>query len=118
MLTTSRKQRLYANRIDLPEATQHGLRSGMFANGEFQLGMNTGLTIPQTALSLREGFSYVFKLGEQNGEIAKVSQVKVQLGQRTDDSFEILSGLKPDDRLVASGASFLADGDTVRVVQP
>ena len=104
--------------VDLPEATQHGLRSGMFANGEFQLGMNTGLTIPQTALSLREGFSYVFKLGEQNGEIAKVSQVKVQLGQRTDDSFEILSGLKPDDRLVASGASFLADGDTVRVVQP
>ena len=104
--------------VDLPDATGHGLRAGMFARGEFQLGTNTGLTIPQTALSLREGFSYVFKVAEQNGELAKVSQVKVQLGQRTDDSFEILSGLKPDDRLVASGASFLADGDTVRVVQP
>jgi hypothetical protein len=42
----------------------------------------------------------------------------VQLGRRADDSLEILSGLKPDDRLVAGGASFLADGDTVRVVQP
>jgi HlyD family secretion protein len=29
---------------------------------------------------------------------------------------EILAGLKPEDRLVASGASFLSDGDTVRVV--
>ncbi|WP_432745280.1 efflux RND transporter periplasmic adaptor subunit [Methylobacter sp. G7] len=104
--------------VDLPEAAVHGLRAGMFAQGEFQLGINAALTVPQTALSLREGFSYVFKLGEQNGELAKVSQIKVQLGRRTDDSFEILSGLKPDDRLVASGASFLADGDTVQVVQP
>jgi len=90
----------------------------MFANGEFQLGVSTGLTIPQTALSLRDGFSYVFKLAEQNGDLAKVSQVKVQLGRRTEDSLEILSGLSPDDRLVAGGASFLADGDTVKVVKP
>lgn len=104
--------------VDLPEAARHGLRAGMFANGEFEIGGSSGLTVPQTALSLREGFSYVFKLGEQNGDLAPVSQVKVQLGRRTDDSFEIVSGLKADDRLVAGGASFLADGDTVRVVQP
>jgi hypothetical protein len=30
----------------------------------------------------------------------------------------VLSGLKPDEAVVASGASFLADGDTVRVVAP
>jgi len=104
--------------VDLPEAARRGLRAGMFAQGEFQMGVNAGLTVPQTALSLREGFSYVFKLAEQSGELAKVSQVKVQLGRRTDDSFEILSGLKQDDRLVAGGASFLTDGDTVRVLQP
>jgi RND family efflux transporter MFP subunit len=104
--------------VDLPEAARHGLRAGMFARGEFEMGMSAALTIPQTALSLREGFSYVFKLGQQNGEVAKVSQIKVQLGRRTADSFEILSGLNPDDRLVASGASFLTDGDTVQVVKP
>ncbi len=104
--------------VDLPEAARHGLRAGMFARGEFEIGSKAGLTVPQTALSLREGFSYVFKLGEQNGELAKVSQIKVQLGRRTGDSLEILSGLKPGDRLAASGASFLADGDTVQVVQP
>ncbi|MGZ5620711.1 MAG: efflux RND transporter periplasmic adaptor subunit [Methylobacter sp.] len=104
--------------VDLPEAARHGLRSGMFAKGEFEIGVNAGLTIPQTALSLREGFSYVFKLGEQNGSLAKVSQIKSQLGRRIGDSLEILSGLKPGDRLVAGGASFLTDGDTVQVVQP
>jgi len=103
--------------VDLPDAARQGLRAGMFARGVFEVGIGTGLLVPQTALSLREGFSYVFKLGEQSGELSKVSQVKVQLGRRTDDSLEIRSGLQPGDRLVASGASFLADGDTVRVVQ-
>lgn len=103
--------------VDLPDAARQGLRAGMFARGEFDIGIGTGLLVPQAALSLREGFSYVFKLGEQSGELAKVSQVKVQLGRRADDSLEIRSGLQPGDRLVASGASFLADGDTVRVVR-
>ncbi len=104
--------------VDLPDAARHGLRSGMFAQGEFTLGSSLALTIPQTALSLREGFSYVFKLGTQNGGQASVSQVKVQLGRRMGDQYEILDGIRADDRLVASGAAFLTDGDTVKVVQP
>jgi hypothetical protein len=32
------------------------------------------------------------------------------------DSVEIKQGAKPSDRFVASGSSFLADGDTVKVV--
>jgi RND family efflux transporter MFP subunit len=104
--------------VDLPDASKHGLRAGMFARGEFEMGMSAALTVPQTALSLRDGFSYVFKLAAQNGDLGKVSLVKVQLGRRTADSFEIISGLKSDARLVATGASFLTDGDTVRVVKP
>lgn len=103
--------------VDLPEAAQHGFRAGMFARGEFDIGIKSAHTVPQTALSLREGFSYVFKLGEKSGDLARVSQVKVQLGQRSGDRFEILSGLTAGDRLVSGGASFLADGDTVRVVR-
>jgi RND family efflux transporter MFP subunit len=104
--------------VDLPNAAAQGLRSGMFAQGGFELGSKPALTIPQEALSLRDGFSYVFRLGKQNKDRAQVTQVKVQLGQRSGDNYEILSGLTLDDRLVASGASFLADGDSVRVVQP
>jgi RND family efflux transporter MFP subunit len=104
--------------VDLHDAAAHGLRVGMFAQGEFYLGSGPALTVPQEALSLREGFSYVFRLGEQVQGLAKVSQVKVQLGRRSGGRYEILSGLKPEDKLVASGAAFLADGDSVRVVRP
>ncbi len=103
--------------VDLPEAAQKGIRVGMFGEGKFNLGSSPALTIPQEALSLREGYSYVFRLSDQNGEQTKVSQIKVQLGRRTADRFEILAGIKPDDRLVASGAAFLADGDNVRVIK-
>jgi RND family efflux transporter MFP subunit len=103
--------------VDLPNAAASGLRAGMFAQGEFHLGNKPTWTIPQGALSLREGFSYVFRLTEQSIDQAKVTQVKVQLGRRSGDNYEVLSGLMPEDKIVASGAAFLADGDSVRVVQ-
>lgn len=103
--------------VDLPDSGQAGFKPGMFAYGEFQLGTQPALTVPQTALSMREGFSYVFRLHEDSGGLARVGQTKVQMGRRAEDRVEILEGLAPGDRLVAGGASFLADGDTVRVVQ-
>ncbi|MCQ8103390.1 efflux RND transporter periplasmic adaptor subunit [Methylomonas sp. SURF-2] len=102
--------------VDLPGAAAKGLRAGMFARGEFHLGASRGLTVPQDALSLREGFSYVFRLTEPVGDRARVRQIKVELGRRHGDSLEVLSGLGPDDNLVARGAAFLTDGDSVRVV--
>lgn len=104
--------------VDLPDASRYGFRAGMFAHGEFQLASSPALTIPQDALSLREGFNYVFKLSEENGEFAKVRQLKVQLGRRMADKIEIVSGITAEDKLVASGAAFLADGDTVKQVAP
>lgn len=112
--TQSRNALVY---VDIPGADRVGLRPGMFARGEFHLGIFPGLTVPQDALTLREGFSYIFRVSDQNGDLAGVSQVKVQLGRRTGDRVEILSGVNPGDRLVASGASFLSEGDRVRVVR-
>lgn len=103
--------------VDLPDAEAAGLRAGMFAQGVFHLGTKTALIIPQDALSLREGFSYVFRLGEPAQNQGKVIQVKVQLGESAGDNYEILSGLKPEDKIVAGGAAFLADGDNVQVVR-
>ena len=113
--TQSRNGLVY---VDLPKAASQGFRAGMYAHGEFQIGVSTALTIPQTALSLREGFSYVFSLSETGAGQAKVNQLKVQLGRRNGDSYEILSGLKPTDKLVVDGSTFLSDGDSVRVIQP
>ena len=60
----------------------------------------------------RDGFSYVFIVGADQ----KVTQAKVGVGRRVGDRIEITGGLDAQARVVASGGSFLAEGDTVRVV--
>jgi HlyD family secretion protein len=88
-------------------------RPGMFVRGEFAFGSAPGVTLPQTAVLLRDGFSYVHRLGPDG----KVTLTKVGIGRRVGDRVEITSGLAADARVVASGGAFLADGDTVKVVQ-
>jgi HlyD family secretion protein len=85
---------------------------GMFARGEFQLGSATALTVPRSAVVVREGFSYVMRIDPGN----RIGQVRVRTGRAVGDRIEILEGLAPDVRIVASGGGFLNDGDLVRVV--
>ena len=96
--------------VDLPAGGD--VRAGMFARGEFEIGTGSGMTLPQSAVLLRDGFSTVLRVGPDS----KVTQVKVGVGRRVGDRIEIVSGLPPDARVVSSGAGFLTDGDTVRVV--
>ena len=103
--------------VDLPEATRHGFRPGMFARGEFALGASSGLTVPQEALVLRDGFTYAFRAGPAQDGLARVARAKVATGRRVDDRVEVLAGLAATDRIVASGVAFLADGDVVKVVK-
>lgn len=90
-----------------------GIKAGMFARGEFELGQAPALILPQAALVLREGFAYVFRLEGDD----RVAQSKVTPGRRLGDWVEIVGGLPADAQVVASGAGFLADGDRVKVVQ-
>lgn len=96
--------------VDLPGAK--GFKPGMFARGEFALGASNALTVPQSAVVVRDGFSYVYRVGSDS----KVKQLKVQTGRVAGDQLELLSGVQAQDRLVASGGSFLSDGDLVKVV--
>jgi len=99
--------------VDLPAgALQAGARPGMFAPGRVAVGQGGGLTLPQTAVLLRDGFSYVFRV-DPDGTVA---QTKVQTGRRQGDRIEVVSGLDAGTRVVASGVAFLSDGDVVRVV--
>ncbi|MCB1989570.1 MAG: efflux RND transporter periplasmic adaptor subunit [Burkholderiaceae bacterium] len=98
--------------VDLPPKTD--FRAGMFARGEFALGSSDALTVPQEALVVRDGFTYVFVVGPQQ----RVQQRKVQTGRRIADRVEILSGLEADTSVAVRGAGFLNDGDLVRVAAP
>ena len=88
-------------------------KPGMFARGEFDLGRSDALTVLQSAVVVREGFSFVYAVGADN----RAKQRKVQTGRMLGDTIEIVQGISPQDRLVATGAGFLTDGDLVRIVQ-
>lgn len=95
--------------VDLPVGGP--ARPGMFARGHIRLGRCTALTLPESAVVLRDGNSYAFVIGPDD----RVAQRKVEIGRRADGRVEILSGLGHDDRAVERGGAFLNDGDLVRV---
>jgi multidrug efflux pump subunit AcrA (membrane-fusion protein) len=91
-----------------------GLKPGMFVRGNLEIGQSTVLTVPKSAITFRDGFSYIYRLLSNQ----RVERVKVQTGQIAADRIEIISGLTANDSIVSSGVGFLTDGDRVRVVNP
>jgi RND family efflux transporter MFP subunit len=100
--------------VDLPGGAGGAapFKAGMFASGRFALGESAALTVPQQAIAVRDGFSYVFRLNADQ----RVSQLKVQTGRRLAERIEVVQGLDADTPVVVSGAGFLNDGDLVRNV--
>ena len=100
--------------VDLPPTLSANapFKAGMFASGQFELGASNALTVPQQAVAVRDGFSYVFRLNADQ----RVSQLKVATGRRLADRIEVVGGLTPDALVVVSGAGFLNDGDLVHNV--
>jgi HlyD family secretion protein len=94
-------------------ASGSDLKVGQFVRGEFSGASQPALTVPASTLVQRDGFTYVFVVKDN-----KVTQTKVGLGQRQGTVVQITSGVNEQAQLVATGAAFLSDGDTVKVVQP
>lgn len=97
--------------VDLPHDS--AVRAGTFATGHVEVGEAPALTLPQSAVLLRDGFHYVMQLGPASNVVA----TKVAVGRRVGDRIEITEGLAASEAVIASGLSFLSEGDTVRVVE-
>ena len=94
--------------VDLPVGS--GASAGMYVRGEIDLGTAAALTVPASAVVLRDGNSYVFEKDGAN----RVAQRQVQTGRRQGDRVEIISGIGSQAQLVLSGGAFLKDGDPVQ----
>lgn len=95
--------------VDVPAGSP--ARAGMFARGSIRLGTRSALTLPESAVVLRDGNSYVYEVGEDG----RVAEHKVETGRRAEGRVEVLAGLDAAARVVASGGAFLNDGDLVRI---
>lgn len=87
--------------------------AGMFASGRIEAGRKTVLTVPESAVVLRDGRSYVFEIGANNTVIRRA----VSVGEHHDGQVEIAGGLSAQARVVSSGGAFLNDGSLVTVVK-
>lgn len=95
--------------VDLP--ADSGLAAGMYLTGRFTLAAREALTLPESAIVLRDGNHYLLRVDEQ----LRVHEVKVRTGRRRGGSIEVLEGVEAQGRYVKSGGAFVADGDLVRV---
>lgn len=95
---------------DLPDP--QGLQPGTYLQGRIDVGMGQGLTVPAAAVVLRDGFPTVFTVDAKS----QARQQRVQTGSRANGRVEILQGLQSGAKVVVDGAGFLADGDSVRIV--
>ncbi|WP_313919190.1 efflux RND transporter periplasmic adaptor subunit [Tahibacter sp.] len=96
--------------VDLPR--HDAIRAGAFARGHVEVGEGLALTVPQSAVLPRDGFDYVMLVSPASAVVMR----KVSLGRRVGGRIEITQGLAASESVIASGLSFLSEGDTVRVV--
>ena len=108
--TVDPKTRYALAYVDLP--ARSAARSGMFAQGVFELGQAQALTVPQEAVVMRDGFSHVLIVEPDQ----RVTLKRVEIGQQVAGSrLEIRQGLALDQRVAVRGAAFLNDGDRVDI---
>jgi RND family efflux transporter MFP subunit len=100
--------------VELAVTNKQGLLTpGGYAQVTFQLPQNLQtLKVPATTLILRKGGVKLAVL-EGNDHVRLRS---VTVGRDSGSEVEILSGLNPEDRVVASPPDSLEDGDKVRLI--
>lgn len=86
---------------------------GMFARVNIDLDSEDNVVVPDRAIVKQTGsgnkYVYVYKNGH-------VSFNQVELGQRLDNAYEVISGVNNGDSVVITGQIRLADGVAVEVV--
>lgn len=96
--------------VNLP--VDSAARAGMFGSGVIELDSKEAMTLPQAAVVLRDGRSYVYVVGSDQSAVSHV----VTTGRGRDGRIEVLSGIDARQRIVASGGAFLSEGARVTVI--
>ena len=90
------------------------VRPGMFARVSMNFGTSNHVVVPDRAIVKQTGsgdkYVYVYKDG-------KVSFSKVELGQRLDNAYEVISGVENGADVVITGQSRLVNGAAVEVIK-
>jgi RND family efflux transporter MFP subunit len=89
------------------------VRPGMYARVSLNFGVKESIVVPDAAVQKQSGANDKYVFVVENG-VAKYR--KVELGQRLESNYEILSGLNEGDVIVTAGQSRLIDGSSVEII--
>ncbi len=101
--------RAFLVKIDLPQEPD-GLRSGTFARVGFHVGTRPRLVVPTSAVT---SFGALDRVFVADAGLARLRMVT--LGDTQGAWTEVLSGLSPDEKVVASPTADLRDGTPIEV---
>jgi RND family efflux transporter MFP subunit len=90
------------------------VRPGMYARVSLNFGIKQSIVIPDVAVQKQAGANDKYVYIVENG-VARYR--KVELGQRLENNYEILSGLNDGDVIATAGHARLIDGTPVEVIK-
>lgn len=113
------------------------VRAGMYLRGHADLPPREVIAVPQSSVLYESGQAYVYVVSPNATPVTTaerenrrqsadetppeptyaVQRQNVQLGGRDGDNVEVVDGLQIGQRIVGSGAAFLQEGESVRLLQ-
>jgi RND family efflux transporter MFP subunit len=96
------------------ENRNSALRADQIVRARVVWRTQSGIAVPALAVTWIGGQPFVFVV-EASGQQAVARQRPVQLGELTDRTYPVVSGLKPGERIVTGGIQKLRDGAPITV---
>lgn len=100
-------------KAEIPHSTGIVLRTQQLVKARVTWSTKPTAVVPVLAVSLVGGQSFVF-VAEPKGDGYVAHQVPVVLGETVGNTYPIVSGIKPGDRVILSGLQFLQEGAPVK----
>ena len=99
-------------KAEIPHSAQR-LRNGQLVKARVIWSTAPAPTIPVLAVSLVGGQTFVF-IAAPKGDGYVAHQIPVTLGETVGNTYPVISGLKPGDKVITSGLQFLQEGAPVK----
>lgn len=89
------------------------LRQSQFIRARIIWGTHQNPEVPILAVSRLAGQYFAFVAEPQSGNSFVAKQRPLTIGQTVGNNYEVVSGIKPGDKVIVSGTQFLLDGAPV-----
>ncbi len=98
-------------KAEIPHSSK--LRNQQLVNARVIWSTTPAPTVPVLAVSLIGGQTFVF-VAAPKGDGYVAHQIPVQVGETIENTYPVISGLKPGDKVITSGLQFLQEGAPVK----